>query len=118
MSQSARRMVVVQWPGAVTLPASPEPDLPTSEAVAMLRFLLARLREEEIALRGAPEPDLQLARRIGATRSLAEAWLDCEDPDRQGEVEGWDRGFADGILLGLYAAAYPYRDHPDWSDQW
>lgn len=108
------RTVVVQWPG--TVPATAEEDLPTSDAVAMVRFLLARLREEEAALRGTL--DLRTARRIGATRSLAQSWLDAVNPDGEVEVEGWERGFADGILLGLLAAAIIYDDHPDWQEDW
>jgi hypothetical protein len=105
----------------VSLTVVPEPRAvgydPTDPALAMVQFLLVRLDEEEHLLMSVPEP-MALARRIGATRALAESWVRYVMAEPQVEVETWSRGFADGILLGLLAAAQPYRDHPNWDKEW
>lgn len=104
-------------PEVVTLPA--HPGGPTDGALAMVEFLLLRLAEDEHLIGAMPNP-LPLARHLGAIRALAEAWvrLHMDDPDPLVEVQTWRRGFGDGILLGLLAACQPYRDHPNWDEEW
>ena len=95
----------------IRFPEAPQPspaEGPTPEAFAMVRFLIARLREE---------PDRMRAARL---RPLIESWLDGESrkPESLVEVEAWHRGFQQGVLLALMVEASTYDAHPDWREEW
>jgi len=99
---------LISWPKVAP---QPEAEGPTSAAVAMVRFLVARLREE---------PDQMRAARL---RPLVESWLDGTarniDPQVEGETfAAWHRGFQDGLLLALMVEASTYDCHPDWLEEW
>lgn len=104
----SNRTVVIRFPEA------PEPAVegglggPTSEAVAMVRFLVARLNDD---------PDQMRAARL---RSLVASWLDGtqRSPESLVQVEGWHRGFQDGLLMALMVEASTYDAHPDWREEW
>ncbi len=101
--------LVLRFPVKTPEPAVEDGGLgPTSEAVAMVRFLLARLREE---------PDQMRAARL---RPLVASWLDgtARNPESLVEVEVWHRGFQDGLLLALMVEASTYDAHPDWREEW